>query len=113
MTELFLAPEVIAERFERLVAVVERSALAKHRAREGRTEVALVEGPSRRDPAITSAKTGQGKLVHFSSAEPASRVPGAFVEVAVTRGAPHHLEGDFVSLLDASRTPRRLELRAG
>ena len=45
-------PSVVAERFERLRVVVERSALARHQARIGRTEEVLVEGPSRRDPAV-------------------------------------------------------------
>ena len=62
MTEEFVAPEVIADRFDRLKVVVERSALAKHEARVGRLEEALVEGPSRRDPSITSGRTRQGKL---------------------------------------------------
>jgi tRNA-2-methylthio-N6-dimethylallyladenosine synthase len=109
----FVDPDVIAERFERLVAVVERSALAKHSARVGRQEVGLVEGPSRRDASVTTAKTSQGKLIHFTSPDPAGRVPGAMVDLRVTRGAPHHLEGDYVGLRSASRTPRRLELRAG
>ena len=42
--------EVAAERFQRLRIVVERSALARHRARVGRTEEILVEGPSRAQP---------------------------------------------------------------
>jgi tRNA-2-methylthio-N6-dimethylallyladenosine synthase len=113
MLDALIAPDVIAERFERLVAVVERSALAKHRDREGRVEASLVEGPSRRDPSVTTAKTSQGKLVHFTASDPAARVPGALVDVSVTRGAPHHLEGELVSLRSASKTPRRLELRAG
>lgn len=111
MTEDFVDPDVIAERFERLNAVVERSALEKHRARVGRREVALVEGPSRRDPTITTGRTTQGKAVHFSSNDAAASVPGAFVAVEVTRGAPHHLEGQFVELLAKSTTKRRVPLQ--
>jgi tRNA-2-methylthio-N6-dimethylallyladenosine synthase len=113
MEDAFVAPEVIADRFDRLKAVVERSALGKHVARQGRLEEALVEGPSRRDEAITTGRTTQGKLVHFTALEPAAQVPGAMVDVMITRGAPHHLEGEMVSLRSRSRTPRRLELRAG
>ncbi len=61
----FVPPEVIAERFERLKAVVDRSALARHQARVGRTEEVLVEGVSRRDEAMLTGRTRQGKLVHF------------------------------------------------
>jgi len=113
MTDRFLDADVIQERFERLVTVVERSALEKHRARVGKIEEVLVEGPSRRDPKVMTGKTQQGKLIHFVPSEPAAMVPGAFVSVSVTRGAPHHLEGDYLGLVEASKTPRRLELRAG
>ena len=112
MTEEFVAPEVIADRFDRLKVVVERSALAKHEARVGRLEEALVEGPSRRDPSITSGRTRQGKLVHFTATEAAAQTPGAIVEIEVTRGAPHHLEGTLRRVVAPSRTRRHLELRA-
>src|SRR4029079_8227280 len=50
----FIPSDVVAERFERLRVVVERSALAKHRARIGRVEEVLVEGPSKKDAAVTT-----------------------------------------------------------
>ena len=34
------------------------------------------------------------------------------MEVEVTRAAPHHLEGTMIELLEKTRTPRRLDLRA-
>src|SRR6202044_3877026 len=49
MESSFVPPDVIAGRFERLKTVVDRSALARHQARVGRCEEALVEGVSRRD----------------------------------------------------------------
>src|SRR5439155_1275382 len=49
-TDRFVPAEVIAERFERLTIVVERSAAARHAARVGRLEEVLVEGPSKKDP---------------------------------------------------------------
>ena len=112
MTDDFVAPEVIQERFDRLKIVTERTALAKHQARVGRIEESLVEGPSRRDASVTSARTRQGKLVHFHTDDPSAMTPGAVVNVAITRGAPHHLEGELRGLVHASRTRRRLELRA-
>ena len=45
--------EVMADRMERLRAVVERSALPRHRDRIGRIEEVVVEGPSKRDPSVT------------------------------------------------------------
>ena len=65
--EDFVAPEVVAERFERLRIVVERSALLRHEARVGRVEEVLVEGPSRKAPAVLTGRTRQNKLVHFAS----------------------------------------------
>ena len=59
-----------AERFQRLRVVVERSALAKHEARVGRVEEVLVEGPSKKDPAVLSGRTRQNKLVHFTPPAP-------------------------------------------
>ena len=44
-----LPSDVIAERFDRLKTVIDRSALARHQARVGRSEEVLVEGVSRRD----------------------------------------------------------------
>src|ERR1700758_3299915 len=52
MEDRFVPADVIAERFERLRRVVERSALRHHEARVGRTEEVLVEGASRRDPSV-------------------------------------------------------------
>jgi len=54
MGDDFVEAEVIRERFERLKAVLDRSALRKHAAREGRREEVLVEGPSRRNAAMLS-----------------------------------------------------------
>ena len=107
----FVDPEVVADRFDRLHLVVERSALAKHEARVGRIEQLLVEGPSKRDDAVTSGRTRQGKLVHFRTDDPVAIRPGAIVDATITRGAPHFLEGDFLRVVAPSRTVRRLELR--
>src|SRR5690606_24922735 len=61
MEQEFVDPAVAGERFERLRVVVERSALAKHRARIGRVEEVLVTGPSKKDPGVLSARTRQNK----------------------------------------------------
>jgi tRNA-2-methylthio-N6-dimethylallyladenosine synthase len=93
--------DVAAERFERLRVVVERSALHKHEARVGRTEEVVVEGPSRKDPAVLTGRTRQNKLVHFHSDVPLGA--GTFAEVVITRAAPHHLTG---TLVDVTARPR-------
>ncbi len=48
---------------------------AKHRARVGRVEEVLVEGPSKKDPTKASGRTRQNKLVHFPATGAAAR-PG-------------------------------------
>ena len=106
LVEQFVPAEVTAERFERLKVVVERSALAKHQARVGRVEEVLVEGPSKRDPAVLTGRTRQNKLVHFVS--PAPLAAGAFAEVRVTRAAPHYLVGDLVEVTARPRHRTRI-----
>ena len=63
----------------------------------GRVEEVLVEGPSKRDPAVLSGRTRQNKLVHFTPPTPLRT--GSYASVEITRGAPHFLEGRFVELL--------------
>jgi tRNA-2-methylthio-N6-dimethylallyladenosine synthase len=94
MESSFVPPDVIAERFERLKTVVDRSALARHQARVGRSEEALVEGVSRRDDSMLTGRTRQGKLIHFPGGTTAGTpAPGALARVTVTDGHPHHLSG--------------------
>jgi tRNA-2-methylthio-N6-dimethylallyladenosine synthase len=101
----FVDPAIASERFERLRVVVERSAIAKHEARVGRIEEVLVEGPSKKDPSVTSGRTRQNKLVHFVAPGPLRA--GSYATVEVTRAAPHHLIGDFVDhVADARHTVR-------
>ena len=102
---------VVAERFERLRAVVERSALHKHEARVGRVERCLVEGASKRLPGVLAGRTGQNKLVHF--APPASGgapAAGSYADVRVTGAAPHHLRGELVAVVATARHRMRIPL---
>jgi tRNA-2-methylthio-N6-dimethylallyladenosine synthase len=111
MTDDFVEPAVAAERFQRLRVVVERSALAKHEARVGRSEEVLVEGPSKKDPSVLSGRTRQNKLVHFTPLQPVRA--GAYATVEITRAAPHHLVGRFVELLSEPSHKRRIAVLAG
>jgi tRNA-2-methylthio-N6-dimethylallyladenosine synthase len=111
MADRFVAPDVAGERFERLRVVVERSALAKHEARVGRVEEVIVEGPSRKDEAVTTGRTRQNKLVHFVADTPL-RV-GTFADVRVTYGAPHHLIGELVAVTAWPTHRTRIPVSAG
>jgi len=93
MVDQFVPDDVVADRFSRLRLVVERSAVRRHRNRIGRIEEVLVEGPSKRDPAVVSGRTRQNKLVHFRPNVPV-RV-GSYGLVEITDAAAHHLVGEF------------------
>ncbi|MGH9171287.1 MAG: MiaB/RimO family radical SAM methylthiotransferase [Acidimicrobiales bacterium] len=119
MADRFVGVEEVAERFEALRVVVERSALARHRARIGRVEEALVEGPSKKDPSVLTGRTRQGKLVHFApptgGAETAP--PGRTVPVLIEAAGPHHLMGSLagqaVGASRRTRVPIRIPVHAG
>jgi tRNA-2-methylthio-N6-dimethylallyladenosine synthase len=104
-TQDFVAPEVVAERFERLRLVVERSALRRHQARVGLTEEVLVEGPAKKGgPAVFSGRTRQNKLVHLDGG---GLRPGMVVEAVVEHAAPHFLKA---RLERVTAPPRHREL---
>ncbi|MFZ4516079.1 MAG: tRNA (N6-isopentenyl adenosine(37)-C2)-methylthiotransferase MiaB [Acidimicrobiia bacterium] len=112
MTDRFVSDEVMAERMERLLAVVEPHALRAHHARIGRIEEVLVEGPSKKDPEILSGRTRQNKLVHFglpaslTDAQRAAHGAGAYVVVEITDAAPHWCTSNLVELLTPARPAR-------
>jgi tRNA-2-methylthio-N6-dimethylallyladenosine synthase len=109
MADRFVDPDVVAERFARLRIVVERSALARHQARVGRIEEVVVEGPSRKDPAVLTCRTGQNKLVHA----PGQLRPGTYAEVRLTGAAPHHLTGELLGVTVAATHRTRIPVVAG
>jgi tRNA-2-methylthio-N6-dimethylallyladenosine synthase len=104
MTDRFVDPDAIHERFERLRHVIDRSGLRKHEARTGRIEELLVEGPSKRDPNTTTGRTAQGKLVHFTGEAPG----GAYATARITSAAPHFLRGELVAITDRPRHKIRI-----
>ncbi|MGO9343913.1 MAG: tRNA (N6-isopentenyl adenosine(37)-C2)-methylthiotransferase MiaB [Acidimicrobiales bacterium] len=111
MADRFVPPEVVAERFDQLKLVLERSALMRHEARIGRVEQVLVEGVSKRDPDVLSARTRQGKLVHFEVPSAGRPAPGSYAQVRVTGAAPHFLRGEFLELTALPRHKVRIPVR--
>ncbi|MGH9183850.1 MAG: tRNA (N6-isopentenyl adenosine(37)-C2)-methylthiotransferase MiaB [Acidimicrobiales bacterium] len=109
----FVPAPAVAERFERLRVVVERAALARHRARVGRVEEVLVEGPSRKDADVVTGRTGQNKLVHFRPGGHGPLPGGTFADVRVTSAGPHHLMGDLVAVTAGPRHRTRIPVVAG
>ena len=110
-TDRFVPAEVAAERFDRLTHVIERSALRKHEARIGRIEEVLVEGPSKKDASVTTGRTRQNKLVHFTTSGEPMPV-GGYATVRITAAAPHHLKGELVELTARPRHRTRIPVAA-
>ena len=81
--------DVVRDRFDRLVDLQNGIAFARNRAEVGRTREVLVEGPSRRDPLVVTARTEGNRIVHVAG----TWAPGTFFDARVTRAAPHYLEG--------------------
>ena len=107
--------EVVQERYGRLVALVEETALAENRRQVGRRlDVLVAEGEGRKD-ATTARRSGRApdnRLVHFVTdsvtdpvvdpgvdpiVDPGVR-PGDVVTVEVTYAAPHYLVADGPAL---------------
>ena len=106
--------EVVQDRYERLVALVNDIAWEENKKLVGRrVELMVAEGEGRKD-AATHRLSGRGpdnRLVHFTPPEPASSVrPGDMVTVEITYAAPHHLVADGPVLacgVPARATPGR------
>lgn len=91
-------PEVVSERYQRLIALQERICLTENRNLIGTEVELLVAADSGRKSADTGRLTGRardGRLVHFRAGDAADAVrPGDIVVTTVTDAAPHHLIAD-------------------
>ncbi len=88
--------EVVQERYERLVALVNDITWAENKHLVGRTlELMVAEGEGRKDAAThrLSGRARDNRLVHFNG-EGVEVRPGDLVDVEVTYAAPHHLVAD-------------------
>jgi tRNA-2-methylthio-N6-dimethylallyladenosine synthase len=106
MTDEFVPAPVAQERMQRLTEVVERSALRRHEARVGAVEEVLIDGPSKKDPAVWSGRSRQNKLVHVAPPADSSIVAGDYARVRITSAAPHWLRGEFCGRLRRTRRRR-------
>ena len=86
-------PAVASERFSRLAELQRRISLEKNEDLIGRTLEVLLEGPSKKDPDMATARTRTNKVLHL----PGVHRPGTFIDAVVERAAPSHLIGRVAS----------------
>ena len=98
MDDRFVPHEVSVKRYERLRRVIERSSRLANEARIGRIEEVVVEGPSKKDPSVTTGRTRRNTLVHFPSPEGGTPPTGTYAQVEVTAAAANFLQGELVDL---------------
>ena len=92
-----LDPDVVQERYERLVSVVNDIAWEENRALEGaEVEVLVAAGEGRKDGATArlSGRARDNRLVHVDVGDAQVPMPGDLVTARVTYAAPHHLVAD-------------------
>jgi len=100
--------EVVQERYERLLEVVNRLAWDGNREWEGReVEVMFASGEGRKDSAThrMSGRARDNRLVHVAvpSDEALRPRPGDIARTVITHAAPHHLNADG-GITDLRRT---------
>ena len=81
------------ERFNRLVEIVSKHALARNKAYVGKTVNVLVEGLSKRNKDILSGYSDSNKLVNFKGDK---NMIGEIVKVKITKAKSWTLEGEQV-----------------
>jgi tRNA-2-methylthio-N6-dimethylallyladenosine synthase len=93
--------DVVQERYERLVALVNEITWAENLRLVGsRLELMVAEGEGRKDSAThrLSGRAPDNRLVHFNPSGAEAVRPGDMVTVEVTYAAPHHLVADGPAL---------------
>jgi tRNA-2-methylthio-N6-dimethylallyladenosine synthase len=93
-------PPVVAERYERLAALVAEVSWAENKKLVGtEVEVLVAVGEGRKDSAThrMSGRARDNRLVHFTPPDPAPR-PGDVITTVVTSASPHYLLADGAPL---------------
>ena len=85
-------PGVVEERYQRLAALTRRLSAESHARQVGTVQELLIEGPSKTDPARTTGRTREGRLVHVTNHPTAQ--PGALVNARLEHAAAHYLLGE-------------------
>ena len=90
--------EVIQQRFDRLVDIVQKHAYEKNQLDLGRTVPVLVEGTSKRDDLLIAGKSPKNQTVHAPLPEgvSANALAGSIVNVKVDEAKTWYLSGTIV-----------------
>lgn len=91
--------EVIQERFERLVDLVQEGALEANQAEAGKVVPVLVEGVSKRDSSVLMGRSPKNQTVHAPIPEGVSidELQGTIIDVEVEVARAWYLKGRVVS----------------
>ncbi|MBC7247785.1 MAG: tRNA (N6-isopentenyl adenosine(37)-C2)-methylthiotransferase MiaB [Actinobacteria bacterium] len=92
-----VSPAEKGARMERLLSLTRRLTAESLRARVGKEEVVLVEGPSARDPGRWRARTRGNQLVHFPRGK--EDLTGRFARVRITASGSWCLQGSLREVL--------------
>jgi len=84
-----ISKETAGDRFGRLVELQQQITLEKNEALIGTTVDVLIEGPSRKDPTVATARTRTNKVLHLPGHHPA----GEYLKAIVDTATPSHLMG--------------------
>jgi len=98
-----VSPDVVAARYQRLVALVEDIAWEENKRYAGQAvEVLVAEGEGRKDAATQrlSGRAPDNRLVHLTACDAR---PGDVVTATITYAAPHHLVADKVLAVRRTR----------
>ena len=101
-----VSPEVVKDRYGRLVDLVNEIAWEENKQLVGRTvELMVAEGEGRKDTETQrlSGRAPDNRLVHFAAPDSPVR-PGDMVTVEITYAAPHHLVADRVLSVRRTRS---------
>ncbi|MBR5337667.1 MAG: tRNA (N6-isopentenyl adenosine(37)-C2)-methylthiotransferase MiaB [Lachnospiraceae bacterium] len=85
--------DVIKDRFDRLLALVQEKATVKNKALEGRTLPVLVESINPQDPGLVSGRLENNSMVHFPGD---ATLIGSIVEVKLSEAKGFYYIGDRV-----------------
>jgi tRNA-2-methylthio-N6-dimethylallyladenosine synthase len=89
--------DVAQERFDRLAALVRDLSFAANTREVGTTRECLIEGASKRDPEVLSARTPHNRLVHvrLPGRASAAGLSGTLHALRITAAHPWFLSGEF------------------